>query len=115
MPEFLTTIMQGNSNKGLGLQEYNGEIGIVSIWEGREGNAMINWVYAQRSENGEKVAGKTMPLQIKLGDRKAAAGVLRQLLAALEGGTGTQASVSAPPPTERRPAQRPPVDDDIPF
>ena len=105
MAEFLTTIIAGNSNKGIGLQQYNGEISIVSVWEGRDGAPKINWCYGQVRENGESIPGKVMPLQLRLGDRKTAAAVLRQLLLALD----DRKSGQPDGPSKQA------VEDDIPF
>lgn len=92
---YIATISIGKTNKSLSLEDYQGNISIVSTWEGRDGSIKPNWCFRQERVEGENVPGKAIPLKLSLGDKAAAVSTLLQLVSALGG--------------------KPPVDDDIPF
>ena len=104
----ITTITMADSKYGdcILLDEYNGQISIVSAREGKDGKVHPQWAYPQ--DKDRKPREKAIPLKVTLGDRDTAIRHLRYMLDCLEAGGGEdEPPVSAPAPG--------PVDDDIPF
>ena len=88
----ITSIAMGNQyNDVILLDEYNGQISIVSAREGKDGKTYPQWVFPQDKDRQPRE--KAIPLKVTLGDRQQAAAVLRQLAAALD---GTPVSTEAP-------------------
>lgn len=91
-------IQIGQYNDGVMLNWYKGEVSLVAAQEGKDGKQYIQFAFPKdnRTKEPKDIA---VPMGVRLGRPDQAAGILRQLLAALEGA----------------PRQQAPVDDDIPF
>jgi hypothetical protein len=87
-------ISTGNNN-GIKLEGYKGTYSLSSMREGQDGIFRAQWAKYQIGK--DKIAEKNWTVKVSLGDRETAIGVLKMLLAELEGN-------SAPGPEE-----------DIPF
>ena len=105
----ITTITMADSKYGdcILLDEYNGQISIVSAREGKDGKTYPQWAFPQ--DKDRKPRDKAIPLKVTLGDRDTAIRHLRYMLDVLEGGQ----SEYEPPVS-----QEAPFDDDpesVPF
>jgi hypothetical protein len=77
-------IQLGNSNRGIMLNEYKGELSIVEAREAPDGKLWINFCYPQYQKQPQEPA---VPKGIKLGSPAQAAKILKQLLAMVQSGT----------------------------
>lgn len=94
---YIATISIGNTNKSLSLEDYQGNISIVSTWEGRDGSVKPNWCFRQERKDNENVPGKAIPLKLLLGDKATAVSTLLQFVAALGGKPPVADSAEDPP------------------
>lgn len=68
---------------GVELTEYNGDYGLTATLEGRDGKFWQQWGKVRVGK--DSYSDKDRPIKVVLGDRATAIGVLRTLLAELEG------------------------------
>ena len=96
-------IQIGNSNRGIMLNEYNGELSIVEAREADDGRQWMDFCYPQYQK---KPQGKAVPKGVKLGPPEQAAKIIKQLLAMVQPNTPASAAATMGGKV---------VDEDIPF
>ena len=95
MQDFAISI--GDRNQVVILNEYNGQISIISGYEGSDGKNYFNMVFP-RDNRTKEARDKAIPQKVTLGDKDAAVRMLRQFIQALQ--------------PAKQPAQ---ADEDAPF
>lgn len=88
MAEIVSVRVPGDEYGGtVVLEEYKGEYILVAANEGKDGKVWKKWAFPQTKD--KKPRETALPVRVVLGkDVKTAVGVLKALLAALEGGSG---------------------------
>lgn len=92
-------------NRGILLDEYNGRYSLVQARQG-ESKVFVQWCKPKQGD--DKYASKDLPLGVRLGSKDEAVKILKNFIAAIQGGYENEGEGSRPTNTD--------TDDlDIPF
>lgn len=87
----------GNKNKALILNEYNGELAILSAYTGSDGKTYWDMVFPRDSRT-RAPREKAIPMKVNLGEPREAWGVLKQMLDYIEANIGKRPPRGNPDP-----------------